>query len=216
MRSIAVGAVEVNGWRTIQNEPLEGESASRARMRSIEVPCESTDNGMLVVNVDCIGRTTLPFDGALPRVEVEGGYVLDGRCTLLGHERIQVEDARSTAHVLATSGQSGIAQWQWQWTGKAPVTNVRLRATPHQWTVRALTHLDVQADVVVASVHANISTAHIQGNQATLKLANGWFVDSVKLENAPADVNARISDTAGDTSELNIRWDERRSDWMYA
>lgn len=212
VRSIAVGAVEATGWRTIQEEPLEGEPVSRARTRLIEVPCESTDNGMLVVNVDCIGRAPMPFEGALPRVEVEGAYVLDGRCTLLGHERIQVEDARSTAHVLATSGQSGIAQWQWQWTGKTPVTNVRLRTAPHQWNIRALTHLDVQADVVVASVHANISTAHVQGNQTTLKLASGWFVDSVKLENAPTGVTASISDTAGDTSELNIRWDERRSD----
>ncbi len=126
-----------------------------------------------------------------------------------GNERIQIEDARSTAHVLATSSQSGLAQWQWQWTGKAPNTNVRLRLAPQQWSVRALTRLDVQSDVVVASVHANISSPHVQSNQTTLKLAEGWFIDSVDLENAPVGVTVVAS---GNASERIIRWDERRSD----
>lgn len=212
VRSISVGS-EAVAWQAIHDEAAaEGETATRGKSRVIEVPCQSTDSGLVIVTVDCIGRIPLPFEGVLPRVEVEGAYVLDGRCTLLGHDRIQVEDARSTAHVLATTGQSGVAQWQWQWTGKAPTTSVRLRVSPHPWTVRALTRLDVQADVVVASVHANISTSHIQGNQTTLKLASGWFVDSVELENAPTGVSASIIDAAGDTSELSIRWDERRTD----
>ncbi len=213
VRSISVGAVEVSNWRAINDEPVaESETAARSRARIIEVPCEPVDNGMLVITVDCIGRIPLPFDGALPRVEVEGAYVLDGRCTLLGNDRMQVDDARSTAHVLANTAQSGVTQWQWQWTGKAPTTNVRLRVAPHQWTVRALTRFDVQSGVVVASVHANVATSHVQGNQTTLKLASGWFVDSVELENAPAGVTASINDGAGDASELSISWDERRSD----
>ena len=213
LKKITVNAAEVSNWKTIYDEPqLESEAANvqaRPRSRLIEFPCEASDSGMLVVTVDCIGRMALPYDGALPRVEVDGAYVLDGRCTLLGHERVQVEDARSTAHVLATSSQSGLAQWQWQWTGKTPVTSVRLRLAPQQWSMRALTRLDVQSDVVVASVHANISNPHVQGNQASLKLADGWFVDSVDLENAPPGVTVVDS---GDASERIIRWDERRQD----
>ncbi len=166
----------------------------------------------MVVNVECIGRSVMPFDGQVPRIEVEGAYVLDGRCTLRGHERIQIEDVRSAAPVLATSSQAEVAQWQWQWTGRAPVTTARLRMQANQWTVRSLTRLDVQADAIVASVHANVSSPNVQGNQTSLKLAAGWFVDSVELENAPIGVTASINDAAGDASELNIRWDERRSD----
>ena len=225
VRTISVGATEVTSWKTIYDEPqaesetpnVPGASNStnlnnvpgRARARLIEIPCESSDSGLLVVKVDCIGRMALPYDGQLPRVEIDGAYVLDGRCTLLGHERVQIEDVRSTAHLLATTSQNGLAQWQWQWTGKAPTTSVLLRLAPVQWSVRALTRLDVQSDVVVATVHANISSAHVQGNQTTLKLADGWFVDSVDLENAPAGVTV---DAAGDGSERIIRWDERRTD----
>lgn len=213
VRKITVGANEVGSWKTIYDEPqLESDGANgaaRPRSRLIEFACESSESGPLVVTVDCIGRMPLPYEGALPRVEVDGAYVLDGRCTLLGHERVQVEDARSTAHVLATSIQSGLAQWQWQWTGKSPSTSVRLRPAPHQWSVRALTRLDVQSDVVVASVNASIASPHVQGNQATLKLAEGWFVDSVDLENAPPGVTVVAS---GDASERIIRWDERRQD----
>ncbi len=213
VRSVSVGAVEVSDWKTIRDElPMDSDTTVRARTRLIEVPCDVPDSGPVVVTVDCIGRVPLPLDGPLPRVEIEGAYVLDGRCTLLGNDRMQVEDARSTAHVLATTTQNGLAQWQWQWTGKAPTTNVRLRVAPPQWTVRALTRLNVQSDVVVASVNAHLSSAHVSGNQATLKLAAGWFVDSVELENAPIGVTANINDTAGDASELSIRWDERRSD----
>lgn len=213
VRSISVAGVKLTSWRTLQEEPsAEAVSGSKSRVRIIEVPCESPESGLLQVTVDCIGRVPSPFDGALPRVEVEGAYVLDGRCTLVGNESMQIEDARSTAHVLATSAQNGVAQWQWQWTGKAPITTARLRAQAHLWTVRALTKLDVQSDVVVASVHANVSIAQVQGNQATLKLASGWFVDAVELENAPGGVTTSISGTGADASELNIRWDDRRSD----
>ena len=210
VRTISVGGVDVSDWQAIQDEGLvETDPQSRPRSRLIEFPCESPENEVTVVTVDCIGRVPLPFDGVLPRVDVDGAYVLDGRSTLTGHERMQIEDARSTAHVLATSSQNGVSQWQWQWTGKTPSTNIRLRVLPNQWTVRSLTRLEVQTDAVVASVHANLSSQHVQGNETTLKLATGWFVDSVELENAPLGVTAS---TSGDASELNIRWDERRSD----
>ncbi|MCC6508541.1 MAG: hypothetical protein IT423_05515, partial [Pirellulaceae bacterium] len=220
VRSVFVDGVQVSNWKSIPGEDRQPDpqndanrpSAPRAKIQVIEVACNTAGANPLVVAVEAIGRIPLPFDGPLPRVEIADSYVMDGRCTLVSKENVQIEDARCAAHLLSTSSQGGYANWQWQWTGRAPAMVTRLRTVTNQWTVRALTRLNLQSDVVVASVHVNVSSQNVQGNQVSLKLVKGWFVDSVEVENAPLGISANVVDTSDEASELNVRWEERRSD----
>ncbi len=217
IRSIFVNNVEARNWKMLAPDgPLaDGQVAGTTNSRPVhrvELQVDAKTDKSTVIAVESIGQLAYPFDGPLPRLEVADAYVLDGRCTLTGKDAIVVDDARCKAHVLSNSSQSGVVSWQWQWTGKAPPMQARLRPQPSQWNVDAMTRLSLQNDLIVATVHANVNSRAVRGNQVTLQLASGWFVDSVDLENAPLGSSVTQTDATGSATNLNIRWEERRTD----
>lgn len=217
VRSVQIDGVESTNWQTITDDmnadnTVVPSADAIARGRLIEVALGELSSGPLLVAVEAIGRMPLPFEGKLPRIEIADAFVLEGHGSLSSAEHVQIEDVSCKCRSLTTNSTSGTAAWRWQWTGKSPQLTTRVRASTNQWMVRSLTRFNVQTNVIVASAHVNLSSVNVQGNQVALKLANGWFVDSVELENAPPGVVATVGETTDIASELNVRWEDRRTD----
>ena len=222
IRKVQINGIDTTRWRSMAEDSVTEKSqqskdsatvgSPTTRTRLIEVTIEDSPEGPLLLAVEAIARLSLPFDGPLPRVEIADSFVLDGRGSFTAAENAQIQDVQSHVQHLSTTSAAGYSSWQWQWTGKAPAVSTRLRSSTNQWTVRSLARFNVQTNVIVATAHVQLSSANVQGNQVAFKLADGWFVDSVELENAPLGVTADIRETAGRGGELCVRWEERRSD----
>lgn len=221
VRSVQINGAESSRWRSINETPADekgvagkrsDDSPASPRSRWIEISVPDQDQGPLLLTVEAISRLPLPFDGPLPRMEIADAFVMDGRGSLTSAENVQIEDVQGQGLHLSTTSAAGYSSWQWQWTGKPPQVRTRVRPSTSQWTVRSLTRFNVQTDVIVATAHLQLSSSSVQGNEVAFKLANGWFVDSFELENAPAGISIDMRETSGRAPELCVRWEEPRSD----
>lgn len=218
VRSINVNGTEVSSWRTIDERDQFGPGSrsdsnlDRHQWHCIEMGFDADWNGPLQIGLEAIAALRTPFNNELPRVEVADGYVLDGRSTLSLTDELLLEDVSCENLKLTATNNGPRSSWQSQWTGQAPRISARIRPSTSQWQVRSLTKLSVQSGLIVANTHVNLSGSAIKSNQVSLKLAKGWFVDSIELENAPSGVSAMLRDMGSDIAEYIVRMDERLDD----
>ena len=210
--------LRIRGVRIDKQEGIWDQQQDPQKDHTITVQLPHVSTGNHQIQVDAFMPVTFPFEGTLPSIQVERGFVLDGRSSLIGAEallieRLRPEGLRATMSwvPIATGQARELPEWRWDWQSSMPVAKIRIVRPNTPWQVRSLTKFSVHPTAIAASSQLRLSGHNLQTNHLEFDVGQGWFVDEVSCTLDNTAVATEIQPLAGSNrSKLIVRWGDVR------
>ncbi len=208
LRAIRVDKEEV-AWR---REP------ARDSRNTVSIELPSQNNGMHQIQVEAFMPLQIPFSGVLPTINIERGFVVDGRSNLISSESLLVEELKPAGFRAAMSlaptatGQTReLPEWRWDWQGAMDAVEIRIADPSPPWQVRSLTKFSVHPAWFDATSRLHLTGRDLRSNRLELEVGRGWFVDDTSCTLEGSSVSTDLQQLGGGRSKLVVHWDEVRS-----
>lgn len=216
-QTLRISSVTIAGaplsWKTVDSE--------QAATQLIEVQLPS-DIANAQLRVEAAGD----FDSAnanLPSIEMVNAFAISGRTRVFAKKdwvlsQVLATNAKVASQSVAdaTTFSDPVASNHWvsSWQGKPPALKAFVSRQWLQWKVRALTQLAIQSDWLSANCRMRIESDRVDSNSLRLTVADGWFVDSVRLINPDgSDLRAEFLERGTDqdpVTDVVLSWERKR------
>ncbi len=173
-----------------------------------------TSNGRVRVRVEALTESKVPFDQALPSIEIARSFAWEGRTTITAEDDLQVEE-------VAFVGRPELAKpklesttigrrWGADWLGAVPTITAKIDRPTNRWKASLLTRLTIQQDWIAATTNLKLNCRGLQSNEMRLRIGQGWFIDDVTIDPSEHSVNIQLPD--GEAKDAILSWDRLNSE----